>query len=147
MYLLQADSNPVRLSTTFNSKVNLSASVEKLVTRIHEKELGIPLTSPNVASSSPELRNSAITDFKKRLSISVKHLKYEKMAMTINTLGPKSDQHQIPLVMSMLCKTEWWWELRTQSQKMNLLNVLSASPYYFYWKWIGAKKWEFQFWS
>ena len=95
MYLLQVDSNPVRVSITFNSKVNLSASVEKLVTRIHEKEFGIPLTSPNVASSSPELRNSAITDFKKRLSISVKHLKYEKMAMTINSLSPKSDQHQI----------------------------------------------------
>ena len=95
MYLLQVDSNPVRLSITFNSKVNLSASLEKLVTRIREKELGVPLTSPNVASSSPELRNSAITDFKKRLSISVKHLKYEKMAIAINTLSPKGDQHQI----------------------------------------------------
>ena len=38
----------------------------------------------------------------------------------------------------MLCKTEWSWELRTWSHKMNLLDILSTSPHYFCRKWIGA---------
>ena len=38
----------------------------------------------------------------------------------------------------MLCKTEWSWELRTWSHKMNLLDILSTSPHYFSRKWIGA---------
>ena len=38
----------------------------------------------------------------------------------------------------MLCKTEWLWELRTWSHKMNLLDMLSTSPHYFCRKWIGA---------
>ena len=42
------------------------------------------------------------------------------------------------LVISMLCKTEWSWELRTWSHKMNLLDILSTSPHYFCRKWIGA---------
>ena len=43
------------------------------------------------------------------------------------------------LVISMLCKTERSWELRTWSHKMNLLNdFLSTSPHYFCRKWIGA---------
>ena len=42
------------------------------------------------------------------------------------------------LVISMLCKTEWSWELRTWSHKMNLLDVLSTSPHYFCRKWIGV---------
>ena len=41
-------------------------------------------------------------------------------------------------VISMLCKTEWSWELRTWSHKMNLFDVLSTSPHYFWRKWIGA---------
>jgi len=32
------------------------------------------------------------------------------------------------LVISMLCKTEWSWELGTWSHKMNLLDILSTSP-------------------
>ena len=44
------------------------------------------------------------------------------------------------LVIAMLCKTEWSWELRTWSQRMCLLDILSTSPHYFYSKWIGATK-------
>ena len=39
----------------------------------------------------------------------------------------------------MLCKTEWSWELRTWSHKMNLLDILSTSPHYFCGKWIGVR--------
>ena len=42
------------------------------------------------------------------------------------------------LVISMLCKTEWSWELRTWSHKMNLLDILSTSPHYFCRKWTGV---------
>ena len=42
------------------------------------------------------------------------------------------------LVISMLCKTEWSWELRTWSNLMNLLDILSTSPHYLCRKWIGA---------
>ena len=42
------------------------------------------------------------------------------------------------LVISILCKTEWSWELQTWSHKMYLLDTLSASPHYFCRKWIGA---------
>ena len=38
----------------------------------------------------------------------------------------------------MLCKTEWSWELRTWSHKMNLPDILSTSLHYFCRKWIGA---------
>ena len=41
------------------------------------------------------------------------------------------------LVISMLCKTEWSWELWTWSHKMNLLDISSTSPHYFCRKWIG----------
>ena len=52
------------------------------------------------------------------------------------------------LVISMLCKTEWSWELQTWSHKMNLLDILSTSPHYFFRKWIGPfYKWEFKIWS
>ena len=42
------------------------------------------------------------------------------------------------LVISMLCETEWSWELGTWSHKMHLLDILSTSPHYFCMKWIGA---------
>ena len=42
------------------------------------------------------------------------------------------------LVISILCKTEWSWELRIWSHKMNLHDILSTSPHYFCGKWIGA---------
>ena len=42
------------------------------------------------------------------------------------------------LVISLLCETEWSWESRTWSHKMNLLDILSTSPHYFCRKWIGA---------
>ena len=42
------------------------------------------------------------------------------------------------LVMSMLCKTEWSWELQTLSHKMNFLDILSTSPHYFCREWRGA---------
>ena len=42
------------------------------------------------------------------------------------------------LAISMICKTEWSWELRTWSHKMNLLDILSTSPHYVCWKWIRA---------
>ena len=42
------------------------------------------------------------------------------------------------LVISMLCKTEWSWELRTWSHKMNLIDILSTSSHYFCRKRMGA---------
>ena len=45
---------------------------------------------------------------------------------------------KFPLVISMLCKTGWSWELRTWSRKMTLLDILSTSPHYFCRKWIGV---------
>ena len=42
------------------------------------------------------------------------------------------------LLILMLCKTQWSWELRTWSHKKNLLDILSTSPHYFCRKWIGA---------
>ena len=42
------------------------------------------------------------------------------------------------LVISMLCKTEWSWELQTWSHKITLLDILSTSPHFFCRKWIGA---------
>ena len=42
------------------------------------------------------------------------------------------------LVIPMLCKTEWSWELRTWSHKMNLLDILSTSPHYLCRKWMGT---------
>ena len=42
------------------------------------------------------------------------------------------------LVISMLCTTEWSWELWTWSRKMNLHDILSTSPHYFCRKWIRA---------
>ena len=35
------------------------------------------------------------------------------------------------LVISILCKTEWSWELRTWSHKINYLDILSTSSHYF----------------
>ena len=42
------------------------------------------------------------------------------------------------LVISLLYKTEWSWELRTLSHKMNLLDILSTSLHYFGGKWMVA---------
>ena len=42
------------------------------------------------------------------------------------------------LVIPTLCETEWSWELRTWSHKMNLLDILSTSPHYFCRKWTGV---------
>ena len=39
------------------------------------------------------------------------------------------------LAISIICKTEWSWELRTWSHKMNLLDILSTSPHFL---WIRA---------
>ena len=49
------------------------------------------------------------------------------------------------LVISILCKTGWSWELRSFSHKMNLLDILSTSPDYFCRKSIGAtnENWNF----
>ena len=38
------------------------------------------------------------------------------------------------LVVSLLYKTQWSWELRTWSHKMNLIDTSTNSPHYFYWK-------------
>ena len=40
----------------------------------------------------------------------------------------------------MLCKTEWSWESRTWSHKINSLDILSTSPHYFCRKWIRQQK-------
>ena len=44
------------------------------------------------------------------------------------------------LVISMLCKTEWSWELQAWSHMMNLLDISSTSHHYFCRKWIGTTK-------
>ena len=49
------------------------------------------------------------------------------------------------LVIAILCKTEWSWDLRTWSHKMYLRDILSTSPLYFYSKRIGAIKENFNF--
>ena len=41
------------------------------------------------------------------------------------------------LIISMLYKTEWSWELRTWSHKMNLIDTSTNSSHYFYWQRIG----------
>ena len=41
------------------------------------------------------------------------------------------------LVISLLCKSEWSWELRTWSHKMNVTDASTNSPHYFFWKHIG----------
>ena len=41
------------------------------------------------------------------------------------------------LIISMLYKTEWSWELRTWSHKINLIDTSTNSPHYFYWQHIG----------
>ena len=41
------------------------------------------------------------------------------------------------LIISMLYKTEWSWELRTWSHKINLIDTSTNSPHYFYWQRIG----------
>ena len=57
----------------------------------------------------------------------------------ITLLALRAISIQFLLVISILCKTEWSWELRTWSHKMmNLLDILSTSPHYFCRKWIGA---------
>ena len=60
-----------------------------------------------------------------------------------NPLNPKSEQYQISPCNSDALKTELWWELRTGSHKMYLLDILSTSPHNFYSKWIGATKENF----
>ena len=49
------------------------------------------------------------------------------------------------LVIAMLCKTEWSWELRIWWHKTYLLDILSTSPHYFYSKWIGVTNENFNF--
>ena len=45
--------------------------------------------------------------------------------------------NQSLFVISMLCKTEWTWELNARSTKMSLIDITTNSPHYFYWKSIG----------
>ena len=42
------------------------------------------------------------------------------------------------VVISMLCKTQWLWELQTRSHKTNLLDILSTSPHYS----LGNEHWQ-----
>ena len=47
--------------------------------------------------------------------------------LTLKTLRVSSIKFL--LVIAMLCKTEWFWELQIWSHKMNLLDILSTSPH------------------
>ena len=49
------------------------------------------------------------------------------------------------LVISMLYRAVWSWKLRTWSDKMHLLDILSTSQHYFSRKWIGATKENLRF--
>ena len=44
------------------------------------------------------------------------------------------------LVISLLYKTQWSWELKTWSYKMNLIDSSTNSLYFFYWKRIGTTR-------
>ena len=45
---------------------------------------------------------------------------------------------KILLVISMLCKTNWWWELSTWSYKIQWVDTSTTSHYYFDRKPIGT---------
>ena len=45
---------------------------------------------------------------------------------------------KILLVISMLCKTNWWWELSTWSHKIQWVDTSTTSHYYFDRKPIGT---------
>ena len=62
--------------------------------------------------------------------------RHRRRCLTLRALGVISIKFL--LVISVLFKTEWSWELRTWSHKMNLLDILSTSPHYLGGKWIGA---------
>ena len=52
-----------------------------------------------------------------------------------NPLISKSDQH----IKFCLVIISGFVKLRTWSHEMNLLDILSTSPHYFCWKWIGQQ--------
>ena len=67
------------------------------------------------------------------------HISLLHKGYSFNPLSPKSDQHQIsPCNINAQCQTEWSWELRRWTHKMNLLDILLTSPHFFCRKWIGA---------
>ena len=57
---------------------------------------------------------------------------YTKSLLTLRVISVK-----FLLVITLLYKTEWSWELRTWSHKMNLIDTSTNSPHFFYWKRIG----------
>ena len=60
------------------------------------------------------------------------HLKVKFEGICLNPLLRVISTKFLLVMISMLCKTERSWELRTWSHKMNLLDVLSTSPHYFF---------------
>ena len=77
---------------------------------------------------------------------SFRHLIYYKKrrqlpCFFLNSLSPvRVISSKFLLVLSILYQTEWWWELRTWSQKMNLIDTYSTldSSHYFYLKPTGT---------
>ena len=53
-------------------------------------------------------------------------------------LNPLVISIKILHVISMLYKTDWWWELRTWSHKIQWVDTSTISHYYFYRKHIGT---------
>ena len=64
------------------------------------------------------------------------HTKDLGLHLTLQTL--RVIRIKFLLVISMVYKTEWSRELSTGPHKMNLLDILTISPYYFYRKCVGA---------
>ena len=54
------------------------------------------------------------------------------LPLTLKALGVISVKFL--LVISLLYKTQWSWELQTWSHKMNLIDTSTNSPSYVYWK-------------
>ena len=68
-----------------------------------------------------------------------------QIALTIWAPGVISVKYL--LVISLLYKTQWSWESRTWSHKMNLIDASTNSPHYmyFYWKRIGMANEDLNF--
>ena len=63
---------------------------------------------------------------------------YVLIKTMVNPLSPKSDQHEISPYNVNALETEWSWELRTWSGKMNLIYTSTNCPHCFSWKRIGT---------
>ena len=122
-----------RHMTVFNKNLTISATgLEKGQTKsiISTAFLVLGYKITHIVVSVQNVLCHCITAFTNNNSLIL------TIPLTLQVLGVISIK--CLLVISMLCKTEWSWELQILSHKMNLLDILSTSPHYFCRKWIGA---------